>query len=378
MDTGSLDELDTHDPRGCLPLLRIIQTGGLITPERDFRHRRKAAYSCDAPEVQCPACCVPRDNVHVMWTCTLYAHHRQPALDILARHGLHYGNLPVPFAYSLLAPTGWKHGMSIEESQQVWAAILEVCLQHVRDYQEKCQPFTILPPAPRVALPTGQPVPALASNSVPLRRCGTKTSPTHLVQGPRPRAAQVLEVATRHDTLAVWFSNGHAISTDSVTGSLFCRRCGKTTARPKHLRLKITGKRCLFEDVPQDAWLTRPGRHLNVHRLDREQALLRERVVVPTGHSLLWNRKCQKPNGPPIDINVLGYLYCVKCDRHWFWHERHCNLLRTRCDQAERAEKRGPPPLGTGPYFSIDTSCTDDSAVVEPLPQHASHPSGSA
>ena len=45
--------------------------------------------------------------------------------------------------------------------------------------------------------------------------------------------------------------NGHIIKLLDAGGA-FCQRCGKSTARMKHLKLKILSKACKFQRLPPE------------------------------------------------------------------------------------------------------------------------------
>lgn len=119
-------------------------------------------------------------------------------------------------------------------------------------------------------------------------------------------------------------SNGHALALKD-NGGMWCRKCGKHVSNLKHIRLKITKSKCLFEHKTPAEYLSQPGLMTSEHRLD----LAFEELVTKYnagGHVLSWNRKLGKKDGPN-----LGIIKCSQCGREWKWKDRCNNLKRTKC-----------------------------------------------
>ncbi|CAK0857824.1 unnamed protein product, partial [Prorocentrum cordatum] len=63
--------------------------------------------------------------------------------------------------------------------------------------------------------------------------------------------------------------NGHHLERRVGADGLRCRKCGKFVQRTQHVRLKITGRRCEFPDLPPERWLQREGQRQAESRLDQ-------------------------------------------------------------------------------------------------------------
>ena len=119
-------------------------------------------------------------------------------------------------------------------------------------------------------------------------------------------------------------SNGHALALKD-NGGMWCRKCGKHVSNLKHIRLKITKSKCLFEHKTPAEYLSQPGLMTSEHRLDLAFEELLTKYSAG-GHVLSWNRKLGKKDGPN-----LGIIKCSQCGREWKWKDRCNNLKRTKC-----------------------------------------------
>ena len=205
--------LPEHDPRAKLKVLRLLLTAGLMTPERDHRHRRQAgvtrcACGRGAPTIE-----------HISWKCGLFKEQRAPAQRIITR----YRRLPTCFRLCTLVPSSLR--MPVEEVKTVQAALLKIWQRHISDWGDD-------PTDPAIIhLPS---VPPAASSS----------SDHHEPPPVPPQDDPQLQPMSR---------NGHVLQL-LPTGGAFCRKCGKQTKIIKHLRLNILGKRCKFASLPPQQW----------------------------------------------------------------------------------------------------------------------------
>ena len=283
--------LPEHDPRAKLKVLRLLLTAGLMTPERDHRHRRQAgvtrcACGRGAPTIE-----------HISWKCGLFKEQRAPAQRIIAR----YRRLPTCFRLCTLVPSSLR--MPVEEVKTVQAALLKIWQRHISDWGDD-------PTDPAIIhLPS---VPPAASSS----------SDHHEPPPVPPQDDPQLQPMSR---------NGHVLQL-LPTGGAFCRKCGKQTKIIKHLRLKILGKRCKFASLPPQQWLDSPGALRSEVKIAQLETEMNSRYN--HGHSLVWNRL----QGKEASKSDYGLIWCTQCGRTWPWKHRHSNLGRTTCTPCQ------PPP----------------------------------
>ena len=165
-------------------VLRLLLTGGLMTGERDARHRK------DKNPVLC-ACGKEPTVLHISWECEIYKAIRQPIVD--------------PPFFEL--PTCTKYGAIITEQTPLTDAqiiALQTCLvdiwqAYIRDFKT----------GQRSELPTAKP----------------KQEDSSFDQN-----GHVLKPRTNNKP------------------GVFCCKCGKFVARSKHIRFKITSKPCPQKD----------------------------------------------------------------------------------------------------------------------------------
>ncbi len=74
MDNSIVDP--EEDPRPRMKILRLLIAGGLMTPERDHRHRRKQG------KVLCSCGEAEPDVIHISWHCKNYQQLRSKALAV--------------------------------------------------------------------------------------------------------------------------------------------------------------------------------------------------------------------------------------------------------------------------------------------------------
>ena len=267
----------TQDPRPRLKILRLLICGGLMDPERDARHRKKPGT------VYCK-CNQPINFDHITWQCPLTADLRAPAIAVLSDT---VESLPLGFRRATLVPqTFQKDKFSLHIVQ---TSLVNIWQKHILDWSETEEPATFAPPV-------------------------TDNAESNLRQ-PVER-------------------NGHIIKPIPNAEGVFCVRCGMQTKLVKHLRLKISRKKCTQANVSSDKWLSRPGHLTSKNRLDDAERQLNEQFNRGR-HTLTWNRLLGKdPNSP----DKLGRLWCSRCKRSWLWANRQNNLPRTKCDTSRQRE----------------------------------------
>ena len=266
---GSVDAIiDTEDSYMQLALLRRLIAGGMMTQERDKRHRRQHNIEncqCGLEEAETVE--------HVSWSCLYYKHIRDPLLKMLKKRK---HQLPAITQYAAIILQN--SPLTDDEVLQLQQVLIQIWQQHIqRFYSEDLNED-----------PPSKPPEASPDDNI-LRN-----------------------------------SNGHALALKD-NGGMWCRKCGKHVSNLKHIRLKITKSKCLFEHKTPAEYLSQPGLMTSEHRLD----LAFEELVTKYnagGHVLSWNRKLGKQDGPN-----LGIIKCSQCGREWKWKDRCNNLKRTKC-----------------------------------------------
>ena len=265
LDMGLTVEPATElDPRPRLKILRLLLTGGLMDPERDRRHRRKAE------PVKCQCGAIPSHD-HITWHCPRLKALRAPALAALPRP---LRTLPVCFKRTTVVPSTL--AITEEALHSVQKSLVDVWQRHIQEWHsaEDVATFTLQPSAPATAVP----VPA----NVPVEKRGHVLKPT-------------------------------------ASGGIFCCKCGRQTQYIKHVRLKITKTPCPNAALPPDRWLSVPGRMNAESRLDdlfRHMDTTFNKGI----HVLVWNRRTGKD---PADTANFGQLFCKICGSTWPWRRRH-------------------------------------------------------
>ena len=131
MESSTVDPEEDARPR--MNILRLLISGGLMSPERDHRHRRKQGKvlcSCGEAEL---------DVIHISWHCKNYQNLRSKALAVLPKP-LH--QLPVCFRYATIVPVD----LDIDQSA---IAIIQATLgtmwqRHITSWSEDLEEFQVI------------------------------------------------------------------------------------------------------------------------------------------------------------------------------------------------------------------------------------------
>ena len=167
-------------------VLRRLLVGGLMTEERDARHRK------DLQSVQCP-CGGDPTVLHISWSCPLFADLRKPIQHIDFR------TLPTCTQYAALIP---QHlNMPDQQVLILQQTLVNIWRQYIQDFKSGQRSETART--------------AQSSEAAPIDQNG------HVLK-PRPNNQP----------------------------GVFCCKCGKFVARSKHIRLKITSQPCAQRDSP--------------------------------------------------------------------------------------------------------------------------------
>ena len=95
-DDDVLGTFATEEYRQKTAVLRLLLAGGLMTEERDHRHKRIHQ------EFNCAVCGVPKTVMHVSWECTIHADIRDP---VISQMTCPVAALPVCTRYAGVVPT---------------------------------------------------------------------------------------------------------------------------------------------------------------------------------------------------------------------------------------------------------------------------------
>ena len=298
------------DPRVRLKVLRLLLVGGLMSPEADHRHRRRAG------QVSCKCGAVPT-LYHISWECPLYQAQRLPALHALPAP-LHV--LPACFSHCTIVPAGFS--IDNEQLHKLQSSLVSVWQSHIEDWTS----------SPDIAIV--QPEPSVSEVPAP---------------SPHP-------VARR----------GHILRPTS-SGGMFCAKCGLQTKFIKHIRLKKLSKPCRNADLAEDQWLTQPGRMSGESRLNDLLAHLRGSLN-NGGHILTWNRLVGKD---PQDRNNYGEFDCFRCKRLWPWKVRHRPVFRNSICYLSTSNVQAPHwiPPSPAPKRRLKHKSRTPPAAAEALPQ---------
>ena len=220
-----------------------------MSPESGHRHRRRSG------QVLCKCGAAPA-LYHISWECPLYQAQRLPALSAVPAPS-HV--LPACFSHCAIVPVGF----SIDKDQlhKLQSSLVSVWQSHIEDWTSSPD-VAIVQPEPRFSE-----VPAPSSH--PVARRGHILRPT-------------------------------------VSGGMYCAKCGLRTKFIKHIRLEILSKPCRHADLEEDQWLTQPGRMSADSRLNDLLSYLRGSLN-NGGHVLTWNRLVGKD---PQDRTSYGEIYC--------------------------------------------------------------------
>ena len=142
---------------------------------------------------------------------------------------------------------------------------------------------------------------------------------------------------------------------------MFCVKCGIYTTYMKHIRLKILKNPCKFKDLPEDKWLSKPGKQQATSRLDQEAQKLQD--LNEADHDFVWNRQVGRDEKNP---DTYGLIFCKKCERTWPWCKRHANIPRSVC---QRSKTSAPAPDWVKKFDSVDTALSENSTSNQQLSQ---------
>ena len=116
MESSTVDPEEDARPR--MNILRLLISGGLMSPERDHRHRRKQGKvlcSCGEAEL---------DVIHISWHCKNYQH------------------LPVCFRYATIVPVD----LDIDQSAIaiIQATLVTMWQRHITSWSEDLEEFQVI------------------------------------------------------------------------------------------------------------------------------------------------------------------------------------------------------------------------------------------
>ena len=276
------DHLAKEDLLQNAAVLRLLLTGGLMTPSIDSKHRKKGATFC--------SCSIGGEHtvMHVSWYCAFYQNLRQPIMELF--HLIIQASPCFRFA-TIITNQDEVLKPHIVKIQTILVAIWRA---QIKDYVggETFAP----PPAPQ---------------------------PTPQTQG-----AQEQPISDTVNTAVL--ENGHHI-VSIPAGGLVCRKCGKHTAWPKHRRLKISNTPCTQAHLSEPFWTSTPGVTNNPHyNLDNFVAVCK----IESQHDLAWNLETSHQKG--------GKIKCLTCSTEFAWNNRH-NITKQRKCTGAHARKPTPP-----------------------------------
>ncbi|CAE7437407.1 unnamed protein product [Symbiodinium sp. CCMP2592] len=252
----------TEVVRQKVAVLRLLLAGGLMTEERDYRHKRVHQ------DANCSVCGVLKTVWHVSWDCKVHSHIRDP---VVASLPCSVNALPVCTRYAGIIPT-----RLVMDDAQVCALqsmLVDIWRRNIAEFHDKQRHYQTVVHA---AVQEG---------------------------GGQDGAFQ---------------ENGHAIQarTEGRPG-VWCRKCGKFVTRLKHVKLKITGTVCAQKDLPEAEWLEAEGFARSSARLKQLRRELQSKYN-RARHVLHWNEQIGKEVGAPDE----GKLHCFRCGRDWKWKDR--------------------------------------------------------
>ncbi|CAK0853302.1 unnamed protein product [Prorocentrum cordatum] len=207
--TGAASALDARKKLG---VLRLILAGGLMTAERNARHRGDGSHS------KC-RCGAEEDVMHVSWHCGDYVDLRRAALRVLPRDIM---QAPMCVRYAAVIPQS--SSLTVAQVSAKQSMPIDIWTQHVQRYH----------------------------------------AGDRFAEGPQgvPRSLTL--------------ENGHALAARKDAQGVWCRKCGKYVQRLQHVRLKITSAPCTAADLPEERWLQTKGHRQSTTRLDKLERQLHE------------------------------------------------------------------------------------------------------
>ena len=186
-EEGEGDGSQVSEARAQMGVLRTILAGGLMTPDRALRHRRKQG------EHMC-RCGAERESVeHVSWRCEQYQEYRS---QLSTQLSCSIDELPVCMQYAAVVPTDCL--LTDEEIFAIQSYLVKVWQHHIKQWQ------------------AGEDLVVI------------------------PREINEQQVIRGEDVE----ENGHLLAARSNGPGMWCKRCGKYTSMLKHVRLKITKTPC--------------------------------------------------------------------------------------------------------------------------------------
>ena len=299
-DAGLVTNPDpSEDPRAKLKVLRQLLLAGLMTPERDARHRKIQGDVICACNNGCPTI------EHISWYCALFATLRQDAIKALP---VPVDELPTCFKLCTVVPN--KFQISTKQVVIIQDSLIKIWQKHIQDCSENSDQTKLIKPTPQSA------------------------GEYHATQNPQ---GDKTDISNQRDTAQgssdqVVPKKGHILKL-TEDGGVFCQLCGKSTKYLKHQRLKILNKPCQFPNLPPDQWLQKPGALTSVVRLKQQWTELNSSFN-QAKHHYIWNQKVGKDRKK---TNSLGLLWCQKCGFEQAWMNRR-NNPKTPC------VPKTPPP----------------------------------
>ena len=192
------------------------------------------------------------------------------------------------------------------------------------------------------------------------------SSPDVAIVQPEPRFSEV-PAPSSHPVAR----RGHILR-PTVSGGMYCAKCGLRTKFMKHIRLTILRKPCRNADLEEDQWLTQPGCMSGDSRLNDSLSHLRGSLN-NGGHVLTWNRLVGKD---PQDRTSYGEIYCFRCKRLWPWKFRHRPVFRNSTRYLNTSNVQAPPwiPPSPAPKRRLKHKSRTLPAAAEVLPQKKRSP----
>ena len=273
--------LQQEESRKKVAVLRLLLAGGLMTEERDARHKRVVTNT------DCDTCGVPKTLYHVSWECQDYEELREP---VLAELGCTVESLPICTRYAGIIPQ--RLDMDDTQVRALQLMLVEIWQMNIERFHDKQQHYQ---KKVRLAME---------------RQEGAGS--------------------------AQFEENGHVLEPRVGQEGVWCRKCGKFVTRLKHVRLKITGSKCVQKDLPVGEWLQAEGFFRSGARLDALQQEM-QRKYNTGGHILQWNRKLGKEAGSADE----GLIFCRRCGARWRWRNR-MSMRHTVCNPEMRTRRNGP------------------------------------
>ena len=279
---------NVDDARAKLGVLRRLLTGGLLSEERNARHRKIQDTPC--------SCGGKQTVMHISWDCPNYDSIRRPYMKNIPHKGK---KLPLCTKYSGLASQ--RSRLSPSTVVAVQRMLVEVWQQYIKEWHQSKSP----PQPDRADVAVDDGLPAHASSTE---------------------------------------DNGHVLQPRLNAEGVWCRKCGRFVGLHKHIRLKITHKKCEFADLPQSQWLEVEGAMRNPNRYKKLEDEMNLRYN-KHNHELVWNQRI----GKTIGAEDEGIVRCSKCQKWWRWKDRMTALPRATCVQRgnvndQRGASKAPNP----------------------------------